>query len=53
MDLSLLDLGDWSVDSMQPEEIENIVFQFKIDSVNFSERSFVGHFGQIYFLLSL
>ena len=35
------DLGDWSAESMQPEEIEIIAFQLKIDTVNFIEWSFV------------
>ena len=41
MDLKQLfskDLGEWSVDRTQTEEIEIIAFQRKIDSVNFSER---------------
>ena len=36
-----LDLKDGSFDSMQPEETEIIAFVWKIDAVNFSERSFV------------
>ena len=39
--LFLQDFSVWSVDSMQPEEIDIIAFEWKIDSENFREWSFV------------
>ena len=37
----LIGPGRLNVNSTQPEKIEIIAFEWKIDSVNFSERSFV------------
>ena len=37
----LIGPGRLNVDSIQPEKFEIISFEWKIDCVNFSERSFV------------